>query len=127
MTTEEKLKLLILNRYKSVREFTQEVDIPYTTMDSIFRRGVSNSSVSNIVKICKKLGISADELSEGRITPVNLEPKKEYTEVLEIIDTTKRLLVCSLTLNGKAADKETIDNLITAIDVYMDVAVKKQK
>ena len=59
MTIEEKLKELILNRYHSIREFTIQHDIPYTTMVSIFKRGVDNSSLTNIIKICKALNISA--------------------------------------------------------------------
>ena len=54
MNTEEKLKDLILSRYNSIREFTISIDMPYTTMDSIFRRGIGNSNVTNIIKICKK-------------------------------------------------------------------------
>lgn len=67
MTREEKLKLLILSRYKSIREFTIAIDIPYTTIDSIFRRGIDNSSVSNIKKICDALNISVDALADGEI------------------------------------------------------------
>lgn len=67
MTIEEKLKQHILSRYKSVREFTIMHDIPYTTVDSIFKRGIGNSSVNNVIKICKALHISADALVEGSI------------------------------------------------------------
>lgn len=67
MTIEERLKDLILERYKSLREFTTIADIPYTTLDSILKRGVGNSSVSNVIKICKKLNISLDELMDGNI------------------------------------------------------------
>lgn len=67
MTIEEKLKDHILTRYKSVREFTIEANIPYTTLDSIFKRGIGNSSVSNVIKICRALNISADKLADGII------------------------------------------------------------
>lgn len=71
MKTEELLKDYILSRYSSIREFTSQANIPYTTLDSIFKRGIGNSSVSNVIKICKTLHISADELADGRITPYN--------------------------------------------------------
>ena len=54
MTIEKKLKDLILSRYHSIREFTIQHDIPYTTMDSIFRRGIGNSSVTNVKKSVKR-------------------------------------------------------------------------
>ena len=70
MSIEEKLKDLILSRYKSIREFTLEIDLPYTTLDSLFRRGINNSSVSNVLKVCKALHISGDALAQGKIVPI---------------------------------------------------------
>ena len=67
MTIEEKLKQYIKSRYSSIREFTIRYDIPYTTIDSVFKRGINNSTISTIIRICKALGISADELADGRI------------------------------------------------------------
>ncbi len=74
MTIEERLKDYILSRYNSVREFTIHADIPYTTLDSIFKRGIGNSSVNNVIKICRALNISADELADGNITPYIKRP-----------------------------------------------------
>lgn len=74
MTIEEKLKDYILSRYNSVREFTIRAEIPYTTLDSIFKRGIGNSSVNNVIKICRALNISADELADGNITPYTKRP-----------------------------------------------------
>ncbi|HRX59586.1 MAG TPA: helix-turn-helix transcriptional regulator [Eubacteriales bacterium] len=67
MAVEQELKALILRDYRSVRAFSEKVDLPYSTIDSIFKRGIANSSVANILKICKELGIDADALGEGRI------------------------------------------------------------
>ena len=73
MTVEERIKELILSKYKSLRDFinNSDVDMPYTTLDGILKRGVSNASISNILKLCKALNISADELSKGNIVPTN--------------------------------------------------------
>ncbi|MPM35361.1 hypothetical protein SDC9_81952 [bioreactor metagenome] len=67
MPVEQALKALILQRYKSIRAFSEETGIPYSTIDSIFKRGIANSSVSNIIKICRALGIDADALGDGII------------------------------------------------------------
>ncbi len=67
MNVEKELKDFILTRYHSVREFSIRYEIPYTTLDSIFKRGISNSSVGNVIKICKALNISADALADGVI------------------------------------------------------------
>ena len=95
MTIEERLKELILKRYHSVREFTIENDIPYTTVHSIFKRGIGNSSVTNVIKICKALGISADALADGEIVPVKKHTAtllNDRIEVKDILDDTKDIL-----------------------------------
>ncbi len=66
-SVEERLKELILSRYKSVREFTTLIDMPYSTFDSILKRGVSNSNIANILKICAALNIDAEALAAGEI------------------------------------------------------------
>ncbi len=68
MSIEQKLKDLILSNYSSVREFSRMIDMPYSTLDSIFKRGIENASVSNIIRICTELSISVDELAHGNIT-----------------------------------------------------------
>ena len=62
MTKEEILKNEILSHYKSLREFTIKSNIPYSTVNAILKRGIDNSSISNVSKICHELQISVDEL-----------------------------------------------------------------
>lgn len=63
MTREEYLKFLIESKYKSVRAFSIQADIPYTTVRTILENGVGNARVDNIIKICSFLGISPEQLS----------------------------------------------------------------
>ena len=101
-TTEERLKELILSKYKSIREFTTSIDMPYSTFDSILKRGISNSNIANILKICSTLNIDAEMLASGEIvyksdnqfstiaahkdgenfTPEELEKIEEYKKLL---------------------------------------------
>lgn len=69
---EEKLKKLIIDKYGSVRRFSFKIDIPYTTVDSILKRGIDNSNVGNVIKICKALNISIDNLLEDKTIVNNL-------------------------------------------------------
>lgn len=62
---EQELKSMIIKKYGSVRQFSQEIDIPYTTLDSILKRGIDNSNLSNVKKICKKLNLSVDKLADN--------------------------------------------------------------
>lgn len=130
MTTEEKLKDLILKRYHSIREFTISADIPYTTIDSIFRRGIGNSSVTNIIKICKALGISVDALADGEIKPVNNRTAillNDEVEVKDIINDTKDMLIHGgkITLDGKPLNKNSLDSILNAMDIGIEMAKKK--
>jgi hypothetical protein len=132
MTIEDKLHDLILSRYHSVREFTIAIDMPYTTMHSIFKRGIGNSSVTNIIKICKALGISADALADGEIVSVNKRfgvPTGENAglKVENILNDTRELLTHRgpVTLNGKPLTKSGIDSIIDAMDVGVELAKKK--
>lgn len=128
MSTEEKLKELILQRYNSIREFTIAIDMPYTTMDSIFRRGIGNSSVTNIIKICKALGISADELAEGNIIAKPdlfiIGDDQVKIEVNDIISDTKSRLLHygELMLDGKPISEDTKKAIARGIDASVEMA-----
>lgn len=131
MTAEDKLKELILKRYHSVREFTIANDIPYTTIHSIFKRGIGNSSVSNIIKICKALGISADALADGEISPIKDRPSApadDKVEITDILADTKDTLIHSakITLDGNPIGKAGIESIIDAIDVGVEIAKRKK-
>lgn len=78
MTVELKLKEYILAQYGSVLKFSEQASIPYGTIASIFKRGIGNSSVVNIIKICQSLNISADELTAGRIVPKSFIGDKRF-------------------------------------------------
>lgn len=134
MTIEEELKNLILTRYNSLREFTIDIDMAYSTMDSIIRRGIQNATLTNVFKICKALNISADALEQGKIVPIatkNTEPnmKKDNRsrEITEIMNETKRQLLESnnLRLDGKPVESDSITSLIDAIDIGVEMIRRK--
>ena len=67
MSIEDQLKELILSKYKSIRQFSLAVGLPYGTISSILKRGIVNASIGNIITICKHFGISVDALANGKI------------------------------------------------------------
>lgn len=69
---EDKLKNLIIDKFGSVRQFALNIDIPYTTVDSILKRGIDNSNVGNVIKMCKALNISIDSLLDNKKIISNL-------------------------------------------------------
>ncbi len=85
---EATLKELIIEKYGSLKKFSEIINMPWTTLDSILKRGVANSNISNVLKITKELGINAEKLVEGSIIN-NIAPSTtmaahfdgdEYTE-----------------------------------------------
>lgn len=131
MTTEEKLKEYILSRYKSIREFVSYTDLSYSTVDSILKRGVENSSVSNIIKICKVLGISADELATGKIIPSgqSIQTRSHMTDIDAIIEFTKRNITeyKDLTIEGSPLTENEIEMLLDALDIGIGIIKRNRK
>ena len=67
MSREEFLRTIIEDRYGSRRPFTKIICMAYTTLVSILKRGIGNTSVDNILKICKHLGIPPESLYEDDV------------------------------------------------------------
>lgn len=67
MAIENELKSLIINKSKSIRQFSSDVDIPATTIQSILNNGVENAGVKKMTKICNYLGLDIDALADGYI------------------------------------------------------------
>ncbi len=63
---EEQIKKLIIEKYGSVRQFALKIDVPGTTVSTILQRGIDNSNVGNVIKICKALNLSIDSLVENK-------------------------------------------------------------
>ena len=66
---EKTIKELIVERYGSLKAFCEIIDMPWTTLDSILKRGFINSNIGNVLKIAKELRISVEPLASGRIEP----------------------------------------------------------
>ena len=64
MTREQKLRNMILDHYKSLRQFALEADIPYSTLMTILSRDLGGASFDVVVKICKRLEVNPMEFSE---------------------------------------------------------------
>ena len=84
---ESKIKELIISRYGSLKKFSEKINMPWTTLDSILKRGIANSNITNVLKITRELGLDAEKLVDGELL-VSDEPTtlaahfdgEEYTE-----------------------------------------------
>lgn len=57
MDREQKLRNEILDRYASLRQFSIEVGIPYSTLMTLLSRGIGGASFDVVMQICKQLQI----------------------------------------------------------------------
>lgn len=128
MTIEEKLKDLILSKYRSIREFTQVIQMPYSTFDAILKRGIDNSSVTNVIKICKELSISADALADGQIIPVvpRKRPVDGSSDLEEILQEVRSKLITYDNLTIRGVPLEPLDRItiINAIDIAVEIGFR---
>lgn len=56
------LKKLIINKYGSVNKFANSIGLPQSTIATVLSRGIENSNVKTVYKICNALGVSVDKL-----------------------------------------------------------------
>lgn len=71
-----------------MKKFCETIDMPWTTLDSILKRGIANSNITNVLKITRELKLDAEKLVDGYISYVDEEPNTlaahfdgdEYTE-----------------------------------------------
>lgn len=61
---EELIRSLIKERGLSIKSFSQIAEIPYTTLHSMLDRGIGKASFDNVIKVCKALGITVDDLEK---------------------------------------------------------------
>lgn len=106
MNVEEKLKELILANYKSIRAFTVAADIPYSTVDNIFKRGIGGTAVTTVVKICDLLGITVEGLTHDVIEP------KESNSILTPTQTKLLDAFDQLNEEGQTKAVEYVEDLV---------------
>ena len=93
MGVEEDVKKIIIDRYGSVNKFATVCDVPYSTIATIFVRGINKANISTVIAICKELKISADELANGKITPYQyIEPNMEYINLDDLNEENQKRL-----------------------------------
>ena len=65
MTVEEQFKVLILEKFKSVRAFTRAIEVPYSTIDSMLKKGVSGTGIGTMIKVCNALDVDIESIESG--------------------------------------------------------------
>jgi len=66
---EQELKDLIISRYGSLKKFSEDINIAWSTLDGVIKRGVNKANITSLIKICEGLSIDCESLYYGRILP----------------------------------------------------------
>ena len=81
--TETKIREMIIERYGSLKKFCELIQMPWTTLDSILKRGFANSNITNVLKITRELGLDAGKIVDGEIV---FSGKQEPTTIAAHFD-----------------------------------------
>lgn len=133
------IKNLIFETGLNQKAFSQKIGIPYTTLRSMLQRGIGNASVDNVIKVCKGLGITTDQLenmskdeqhNSKELPQLNAKDQKDIEiELQKLIDGLSGQ-------NGYAAfdgqtmedmDKEDRELLIASLETSLKLAKRLAK
>lgn len=81
-TIEQQLKDLIISKYGSMQKFCTTIKIPWSTLDSLLKRGVQNGNIGTIMSICMELDISCEALYHGDIVPNKSTVQSQYADFM---------------------------------------------
>lgn len=79
MTKEEQLKAIILSKHKSVSAFAEAVEIPYTTVISILKRGIDTAGIRVAIKIFDALNLDIESVRDTALREKKKDPPTSQT------------------------------------------------
>ena len=105
---EDSLKKYIIEHYGSLKSFSTQINMPYTTLDSIFKRGIKKSSANNLLKIGDALNIDINSL----VLKEKIAPYHPTDEIVKSSQYQKMLVNKSL---ATSAQKDTLNEMLDFI------------
>ena len=126
MEREEVLKDYICMKYKSVRQFTLDKNLKYSTIAGLLSHSLGKANIDTVFEICRALNISADALIERGIivekAPANPKIDSTYRriEAYRLIFATFANLK-DFTLDGVMLNEEEIKIFRAGIDALIEL------
>lgn len=80
----------LIDQRGSRRSFADEIGIPKSTLQSMIERGIGRASIDTVLKVCKALGITTEQLEavergeDVTIAPKEIEEEWTEEELLEL-------------------------------------------
>lgn len=114
----------------SAYRVSKEAGITQSTL-SDWKRGRSTPKSENMKKIADYFGVSIDYLMTGQESSDKNEPvlkPKDEKDIKEILANTEQLLrQPGLMFEGKPASPESINSILSAMEIGMEMAKKRNK
>ena len=83
MTREQYIKDLIRQSGYTIKEFAQQIGMPYSTLLSVINQSIGGTSIDNCLRICNGLHITLNDLQEvvssassEDVLPLNAKEKR---------------------------------------------------
>lgn len=80
----EFLDRMIKEKGFSVMSLSKESGVAYTTIRSMIERDLKNASIDNVIKVCKTLGIKADDLSKEDYSEEDINVSSKENKLPEL-------------------------------------------
>lgn len=121
----------LLQKYGvSAYKVAKETGVTQSTL-SDWKRGRSTPKSENMKKIADYFGVSIDYLMTGKEDSNKKEPQlkpKDEKDIKTILANTEQLLKQpGLMFEGKPASQESIDSILSAMQIGMEMAKKRNK
>jgi len=86
MEREQIMQQLIKEQGYSLRAFAEKCDIPYTSLYTILNRtGIGKASVDVVIRMCRELGITVDELEELSAQDTTKSSSHSYADFEKLV------------------------------------------
>lgn len=90
MSREDTLLKLIKLKYNSLRNFSIESNIPNSTLNSMFKKGIGGTSFDTVLKVCSLLGCDVYSL-DGEQSEISAEDRHFFSRYLSMDPHSKKL------------------------------------
>lgn len=113
MTKEEYIKRLIASSGHTAKSFAQSINLPYSTLLSMLNRGLDGASVHNVIRICKALSITVEDLQRVEDTdeiPIPFYINKHEKKVISQYRAKPEMQTAIDTLLGISNENESNPN-----------------
>ncbi|MDU3369542.1 MAG: helix-turn-helix transcriptional regulator [Clostridioides difficile] len=125
----EQIRDVAKNKGYSINRLEKELGF---ARSSINKFNKNNPGVDKLQQIADLLDVSVDYLMTGKETPKNKEitlTARDSREITKILDDTRKQLLSQegLMFDGDPASPEAIESIISAMQIGMELAKKKNK